>query len=625
MAAVPIFFFDTWQLGYGGATVKVYAAGTTTLLSLYSDEALSVAASNPQTLIDDGDGNGKFATPLYTNQAYELEVNSTDSTAVIRPPLTTLVAEDASLATVKRTGQVTTTTLAAVMARIVHVQDFGAFTTAGAAADNTTTLNAAIGAAAGGNGGRVILPPGTFVINAITLSAGVILQGQGRGVTTLQCQVGDKVVTINGDRAGLERLTLDGVNLTASSTGLFSKANDEILLTDVDIKRFVTGLHLKGGRRSNWKDLYITNCTTGAKLHGDNDAGGGANGDELRNITWAGGRVTTCTSIGVELSWEDKLCISNTLRNVGFEDNTGTAIRVNGARFTRFEQCWAKNNTTLLAVLDDSNTSNAARLENTVTGLNFVGGEYEDGAASIQDTAQGVIFEGLSLKDIDFTIGTPCNNNVLLVDCVEDGDVTIAGQGTKLVRQYQTNNGRSSGITTDNTATKAWGLALEPGQCAILEAQVVGRARNAAERRAAMARAFAYRPGSSLAYDAQTANFTAGTIVTGQSSGATARIQADSDSGTTGTLTLIDISGAFVDNETITDTSGGSAIVNGTLTGSGAALDGSGSNVELAGGTDMNSFGTTAFVANGNEIEFRVTGASSRTVEWDVNVRVMSN
>jgi len=69
-----------------------------------------------------------------------------------------------------------------------------------------------------------------------------------------------------------------------------------------------------------------------------------------------------------------------------------------------------------------------------------------------------------------------------------------------------------------------------------------------------------------LDYDAQTSDFTVGTILTGGTSGATATILEDSDSGTTGTLTLGDIVGTFEDNEVVTDSVTGSADVNGTLT-----------------------------------------------------------
>jgi hypothetical protein len=71
-------------------------------------------------------------------------------------------------------------------------------------------------------------------------------------------------------------------------------------------------------------------------------------------------------------------------------------------------------------------------------------------------------------------------------------------------------------------------------------------------------------PLNTLPYDGQTGNFTVGLTVTGGTSGATGIITSDSDAGATGTLTLSNIDGHFIDNETITDTSTGSALVNRT-------------------------------------------------------------
>lgn len=67
---------------------------------------------------------------------------------------------------------------------------------------------------------------------------------------------------------------------------------------------------------------------------------------------------------------------------------------------------------------------------------------------------------------------------------------------------------------------------------------------------------------SNLAYDGQTGNFTVGLTITGGTSGATGVIVSDTDAGSTGTLVLSGITGVFVDNEIITDTSTGSATVN---------------------------------------------------------------
>lgn len=65
-----------------------------------------------------------------------------------------------------------------------------------------------------------------------------------------------------------------------------------------------------------------------------------------------------------------------------------------------------------------------------------------------------------------------------------------------------------------------------------------------------------------LAYDAQTVNFTVGATVTGGTSNAYGVITADVDGGATGTLTVKIYSGVFVDNEALTDSSGGAAVAN---------------------------------------------------------------
>lgn len=75
-----------------------------------------------------------------------------------------------------------------------------------------------------------------------------------------------------------------------------------------------------------------------------------------------------------------------------------------------------------------------------------------------------------------------------------------------------------------------------------------------------------YRISQTLAYDAQTGNFAVGELITGGTSGATASVLSDADSGATGTLTLGNIIGTFEDNELITGSVAGSATVNGVLT-----------------------------------------------------------
>ncbi len=629
MAVQRIADFELWQEGYGGSVVTVYIAGTTTKASLFSDEALTVAAGNPQTLGSqtvNGVTYGKLAVPLYTSSPYTLDIDSTDQTGIVRPPLTSLSGENATAATVIAAGGSVANTLADIVARAIHVRDYGAFLPtsdpAASSATNNATLTLAIGAASTAGGGRVVVPDGTFAFTSVTLSGDVIITGQGRDVTVLQSQTADKVITLGGDGAGFDGLTLDGINLQAGSTGVFGKAINETYFNDFLIKRFETGHHMQGGQKNNWNRFFISNCATGAKYHGDNDAAGGADGDEFRHNAWVGGKVDLCTTIGVQLSFVDKKCYHNMLRDVGFESNTGTALDINGARYTNLYGCWFSGNTTALAVDDDSDTTN--ELINTVVGLHMVGGYVSGGAATFQGKCQDIILDGVEIADVDFTLTLP-KNNIVLRDCIEDSLVTISGDGTKFTRERSMNGNPpgSSGVTTDATPTKTWSVELEPGQVGHIRAVVLGNQRDGTNQAIYHISRPVHRPGSTLAYDAQTTNFTSGDILTGGTSGATARIIADSDSGSSGTLTLRDIVGTFENNETIADGLGGSASVNGTITNINAALLGSTASITAA-FEDVAGWAAD-FAASGSEIEIQVTGAASTVIEWIVHAEVVAD
>ena len=626
MTAQAISYFDTWQEGYAIATVRVYIAGTTTLADLFTDEALTNSADNPQTLLTltlNDQTFGKFAVPLYTASAYYLDIDSTDQTGIWRPPITTLVGEDASGALVTATGGSEAHTLADIVARTVYVMDYGEFLNTGdpgqSASTNNATLTAAIGAAASQGGGDVVCPAGTYAFTTLTVSTKVRLVGQGHDATILQSQTADKVITLSGDEAGLDMITVDGVNLQAGSTGVYGKAINFSSFSETVIKRFETGLHMQGGRNAEWSDFYINNCVTGAKLHGDTDAGGGADGDEFRHNLWAGGVVNECTTIGIQLSFVDAKCWHNSINDVGFLDNTGTAFDLNGARFTNLEGCWWSGNTKNWAVDDDSDTDNADI--NTVVGLHFEHGSVVGGTASFAGKCQGVILEQMEISDVDFTLTSPLNN-IVVRDSTEDTLVTLAGDGTKWTR-YRTILGSppgSAGLTADATPTKAWSVELEPGQRGHLRAIILANQRNGEGYAMYHISRPVHRPGSTLDYDAQSVNFTLGEILTGTTSGATALIIADADSGAVGTLTLRDIDGTFETNETITDGLGGTALADGVVTDVNAALLGATASITAAVETDATW--AADFVASAGEIEIQVTGAAAKTVEWLVQVEV---
>lgn len=625
MPVIRITEFDTWRPGYANALVTAYRAGTSTKASIFADEALTVAADNPQYLLDrevSGVLYGKFAVPLYTEQAYYLDVDSSDQTGIARPGLTTLDAQDASNAVVTPTGATRSRQIDDLLGQTIWAADDGAFGSAVATATNTTTLSTAIGRASANGGGRVRLPPGAAAVTTFSLPAGVILCGEGRGITTLQSQSAARVVTITGDKAGFEDMTLDGVALAAGSTGIYAKAIDETHFHNFEIKRFESGLHCKGGQRADWQDFYISNCGSGAKLHGDNGVGDGGSGDQFRHNRWNGGLVNLCTTVGVELKYVDKKCFHNSIHDVGFDTNTGTALKIYGARHTNLDGSWFNGNTVNMTVQDGDDASLSA--ENTVVGLKMKGGSFQGGTATFTGTCQDIEFTGVEINDVDFTLTNP-TNNLLFRDCIEDSLVTIAGDGTKFTRSRSSNADLPASFvrTTDATATVTWKYPLASGQRVSLRAVVIGNKRNANEYGLYHIAQFAHRPVATLAYDGQTANFTAGDIITGGTSGATALAVADSDSGASGTLSLAEVSGTFQNNETITGAISGSALVNGTITQPDAALLGSITSLQTA--VEITAGWDAVFSVNAGDVQVTVTGAASSTIDWTTAVQVVSS
>lgn len=615
--------FDIWRPGYANAVVSIYVAGTTTLANIYTDEALSTAAANPQTLegmeAEGGTRYGKFAAPLYTGQSYYLSIDGIENTGVIRPSINTLDGEDASAATIQATGSNYDVTIADAIGREVNVANFGSFVAGGSgvAATNTATMELAIAALT--SGGVVKVPAGLYKVNDFSIPEGVIIEGQGIDATTLQSVLGSESFTLTGDRSGFRNITLDGNTLSTGSVGVRSENNDFSVFTNVLIKRFETGIYFSGGKGFFWQNFSIDNVENTAKLYGE--------GAPFEDMTWMGGVVSTATSIGVDMSYVDDMCHNLKFIGVGFETCTEYAVNINGAQNVYFDaNCWWDGNTKTINIQDDTDPlTPATEQQNDVINVLFDGGRIDGGIFTVTGTIQNVVLSNMKLKNLEFDLDTPLDNFLLLKDCYEESGITLSGETTRLIRTTTSQNGSSFGITTDSSASKAWSISLEPGQQIYFEAKIIAKGRNVAQRAMYHTGCGAFRPGSSLNYDTQTSNFTTGAIVTGQSSGASARIQADSDSGTTGTLTLTDISGEFIDNEIITDDNGtpGSATVNGTLINQNASLDSVGAyNIRSIYETVV-GYGY-AIVANGPEIELRVNGTANNTLEWTVHVDVVS-
>ncbi len=619
--------FDLWKPGYGASVVHIYAPNTTTEISVFEDQDLTIPAKNPQTLLSksapDGTSYGKFEKPLYVSQSYYLHINGVENTGIINPGVSSFVDEDVSQALVTASESSSSITLSEFASLSVNAALYGELVegASGVSATNTATIAAAIASLS--NGGEVVIPAGTYNVNSLDIPEGVVLCGSEREATTLKSVVGDISFNLIGNRSGFKKITLDGNTLMTGSVGVRSVGNDEIVFTSVMVRRFETGLHFLGGKGHIWNDLSIENVETAAKLHGDMDAGDSNNGGIFADLLWSGGLVSVATATGISLSYEDAVCHNINFINVGFEDCSEYAVDINGAQSVMFNECWFDGNTKNVRIQDDEILPNV--INNFANSIIFSGGRFNGGTFFVTDTAENVRLNNVKIEGVAFTLSTPILNFLVLQDCYEDEAVTIAGEPAKLLRSVTSNNGASFGLTSSNVATKAWGIRLEPGQVAYMEAKVVAKGRNNADRAIYHIGCGAYRPGSTLAYESQTVNFLVGALLTGQSSGATARIIADTDSGATGTLTLTDIKGVFLDNELILDDQGtsGSATVNGTLTPQNVSLDGVG-NVNLRSVYETDTDFAAAFVANVDDIELRVTGDTSKTVEWNVHVDVVT-
>lgn len=619
--AIRIPEFDTLRAGYAGAIVTVYKANTTTEADLWADEAATAPLSNPQTLTTveiNGITYGKWVQPVYVGEAYEMDISTAEQTGVQRYPIFTAIGLDVSKSVAKIPGSSTAREIEDHLAQQIWVEDFGVLS--GDAAANTAIITAAIGAAASVGGGEVLLPEGNIVMNNITVGANVHLKGRGIGVTVLQSTFAGVVVTVSGERGGLESITLDGVSAQASSVGVKSTNVNLVWLRDVLVKRFERNIHIYGGSFCRFRELYTTDATLQNFLA---EADSAASGAKVQYIEWDGGECSGNTTVtgsggaGASFDYDDLETSFIHLKGVKFNANAGTALLLDGARFVAMEHCQFTANTDDMLIRNAngvSQTNPIYKIQSVKVRNTF----FSAGTIRAQDDLSDVVFESCDFRGVAFTLTTP-KRPVLLVDCKEDNSVTISGDGTKLARFNRNLDGSVKGVTTGNAATKATSITLAAGEMCCALVMVTGKQRNGTDKATYVFTMTAQKAPSTLAYDNQSANFTVGDVITGGTSGASGRVIADSDSGTSGTLTLHSIDGAFIDNEIITGAISGSAQVDGALVaGSVTILD-----QDMISTSETDATWLAQAVGSTDEAEVRVTGAAAKTIEWSVSMRAM--
>lgn len=615
--AIRIPDFDLLRPGYAGATVTVYKAGTTDLADLFSDEAGTASIGNPQTLTTTtiaGVAAGKFAQSVYTDDSYYLDIDTGEQTGVSRIPITTLDGTDADDAEVQPTGRSRRRALKDHLAQQIWAEDLGAFT--GSASGNNSILQAAIGVAAAVGGGEVLLPAGTITFTQLTLPAGVVLRGKGREVTTLQSVVGAIVVLANGDRCGMRDLTLDGLSQQVNSFGFVLTNRSLIVLDNVRIKRFERCLYATGNNQHNrFRELYCSDASLNAALFQSNAVASPPG--TVRFLEWIGGEVSAGGAGGaLSFDYIDSEQSFICLEGIKFDGNVGVAaLVIDGTRFVSVRNCHFDNN---VGDILSRNASGVTTGNYKQANLELDHCLFDGGTLTFQDDTTNVVARDCDFRGVTFTLTTP-GNSIKLENCSEDANCTITGDGTKLVRGFENLEGFTRGVTTGNVATKAWSLKLDHGEMCAGIAKVTGKQRNGTDNAAYVFAFTAKRANPTLAYDAQTSNFTVGLLVTGGTSGAQGRIVADADGGVTGTLTLHSVTGTFVDNEIITDTAGGSATANGALVAGSVSVLSQASITQA----ETDAAWACAAAATVAEIEVHVTGAAAKTIDWTVHVEAM--
>lgn len=625
----PVGFFDTWRPLYGGASVLVVRADTNEHAPLYSDPLLTTEIDNPQVLLsfvgEDGVSYGKWAQPVYTYVAFRLTINETDPTGIYRPPLYAIQGVDVSraIAATRRGGRLRT--VEDLLDGAIYAENFGSLAEANGAEANGAVLEAAIGAAAAQGAGEVILPAGRVISTPLTLPLGVVLRGQGMAATTLTITFGAAAITLGGDGAGFRDLALDGINLATGSVGVQGVGVVSAIFEHVIVKRFDIGVRFRGLTACAWDTLYVTNCVVGMDLRGDTDAAGTALGGVVRGVSWTGGGISLCTTAGLKLTFFDALVENVALRGVDIIDNLGDGVLMNGARNVSIEgasRIRAAEGQRAVKIQDDTNL--ALRSLNTTDHITFRQTICDGGTWLFNGTCAAVVLERCDLRAVSLDLSVP-DEVIVLDNCIEDADVTLTGDTTKLMRAFVSDDLQVVGNTSDAVPTVAWSHSLEPGEMGFYEAAVLGQQQDGVAWGIFMLAVGVARAGAELDFNLQTDNFTAGSVVTGATSGATARISAVTQAAGSGTLTLGDIEGTFINGEVLTDADGGYARADGTITTVDAALDGGGS-------TDIRTqrlSGTAAydayFDASGAKVRLMVVGDTGQAVQWTARVRALAS
>lgn len=621
---------------------------------------LPVAAerANKAAIFDD-DGNISVSTDDYEDQAAASAASAAAASASATAAATSAAAAATQAAAtitipsnslILATDTSTSRSLANRFSEFANVLDFGALPYAdgsASAGDSTAAFADAIatgkpllvpaveGAITVYDVGEVLLADGTVIWSPVapsyntTISSNVVIRPTS-GASFL--------FDISGVRGALfDGICLDGVDKTVHGIYAATADANHIALRNTSIRFCNFGFGGANGRyiRSSQIDgCRIVNGTRGLR--------------NLIDCEMNGGVIAAHTSHGVDLTAGCNLNRFNNMRNEfnqgsGFNLEGASEINITGCQVDRNYQAGCYMNATVGSVARiniiggvwkrngrdgtfgedchfafDGNVSNVnivgaitgyggddgtgtspspAKIITIVSGnpdkINIIGSDllgYGSSVMSGSTSGEFMMKHNIGAEDRS---GTYASSNTIASGASQTLTMKFPAMASTSRRSLLVNvTGVRNATTTMYAANYQIDMVRDSGGTPVLTATEVTDPTNT----------FATTP-NRLAYDAQTANFTAGQVVTGSTSGATATISSDADSGTTGILTITGASGVFQDNEIITDPLGGSATVNGL------AYNASGHLVQFA----SNS--------TGSQVSVYIVNATGNNAVYDVSAR----
>jgi hypothetical protein len=263
---------------YPASKLYFYAAGTTTLATVYTNSALTIPAPNPMTANSAGMFATVFLSPTMGNYKAVLQ-NSTGAQLWSEDniPSTNLTAEGVGAALYYRTNEEISAAITPTYYQYPpgDVCRYGADTSG--SNSSKTAIESAIAVMAVNNG-CVYFPEGTYVwAGAITVAPDVSLRGEGVG-SNLRPE-SDGFIFTAGSSTGGKRIENLYLTCTADdSTGCvgldfcpqttYGSFLWGITVRDVCVSSFETAMNVKDVRDSYFEHCYTVSCKYGARVIG---------------------------------------------------------------------------------------------------------------------------------------------------------------------------------------------------------------------------------------------------------------------------------------------------------------------------------------------------------------------